>query len=145
MSEIENLFQEETLLSNIKIAAYLILLYEHFEDVVISTVKEFYAHDCVLNGQLFLNIDDAYIQRLEKRIENGEKPYAHLKHSLVSAKRERKIYKKDILGNTKNADAKALRGSLKWLQEHDVISEEENELIFSIRKRRYTLVHELLE
>lgn len=54
MSGIDNLFQEETLLSNIKIAAYFILLYEHFEDVVISTVKEFYAHDCVLNGQLFL-------------------------------------------------------------------------------------------
>lgn len=60
MSEIDNLFQEETLLSNIKVAAYFILLYEHFEDVVISTVKEFYAHDCVLNGQLFLSIDDAY-------------------------------------------------------------------------------------
>lgn len=57
MSGIDNLFQEETLLSNIKIAAYFILLYEHFEDVVISTVKEFYAHDCVLNGQLFLSID----------------------------------------------------------------------------------------
>ena len=39
MSGIDNLFQEETLLSNIKIAAYFILLYEHFEDVVISTVK----------------------------------------------------------------------------------------------------------
>ena len=49
MSGIDNLFQEETLLSNIKIAAYFILLYEHFEDVVISTVKEFYAHDCVLS------------------------------------------------------------------------------------------------
>ena len=78
MSGIDNLFQEETLLSNIKIAAYFILLYEHFEDVVISTVKEFYAHDCVLNGQLFLSIDDAYIQCLEKRIENGEKPCTHL-------------------------------------------------------------------
>ena len=115
MSGIDNLFQEETLLSNIKIAAYFILLYEHFEDVVISTVKEFYAHDCVLNGQLFLSIDDAYIQCLEKRIENGEKPCTHLKHSLVSAKRERKIYKKEILGSKKNEDAKALRGSLKWL------------------------------
>lgn len=145
MSGIDNLFQEETLLSNIKIAAYFILLYEHFEDVVISTVKEFYAHDCVLNGQLFLSIDDAYIQCLEKRIENGEKPCTHLKHSLVSAKRERKIYKKEILGSKKNEDAKALRGSLKWLQEHYVISEEENELIFSIRKRRNTLVHELLK
>ena len=93
MSGIDNLFQEETLLSNIKIAAYFILLYEHFEDVVISTVKEFYAHDCVLNGQLFLSIDDAYIQCLEKRIENGEKPCTHLKHSLVSAKRETSVYK----------------------------------------------------
>ena len=145
MSGIDNLFQEETLLSNIKIAAYFILLYEHFEDVVISTVKEFYAHDCVLNGQLFLSIDDAYIQCLETRIENGEKPCTHLKHSLESAKRERKIYKKEILGSKKNEDAKALRGSLKWLQEHYVISEEENELIFSIRKRRNTLVHELLK
>lgn len=58
MSGIDNLFQEETLLSNIKIAAYFILLYEHFDYV---------------------------------------------------------------------------------------ISEEENELIFSIRKRRNTLVHELLK
>ena len=67
MSGIDNLFQEETLLSNIKIAAYFILLYEHFEDVVISTVKEFYAHDCVLNGQLFLSIDDAYGNRKRKK------------------------------------------------------------------------------
>lgn len=65
MSGIDNLFQEETLLSNIKIAAYFILLYEHFEDVVISTVKEFYAHDCVLNGQLFLSIDDMPIMEIK--------------------------------------------------------------------------------
>lgn len=50
-----------------------------------------------------------------------------------------------VLGSKKNEDAKALRGSLKWLQKHYVISEEENELIFSIRKRRNTLVHELLK
>ena len=55
MSGTDNLFQEETLLSNIKIAAYFILLYEHFDDVVISTVKEFYAHDCVLNGLIPLS------------------------------------------------------------------------------------------
>lgn len=38
MSEIENLFDEEYLVPNVKGAAFFILLYEHFEDVVISTV-----------------------------------------------------------------------------------------------------------
>ena len=41
MWHIENYFQEDNLLSNMKIAAYFILLYEHFEDMVIDTVREF--------------------------------------------------------------------------------------------------------
>ena len=38
MSEIENLFDEEYLVPNVKGAAFFILLYEHFEGDVISTV-----------------------------------------------------------------------------------------------------------
>lgn len=91
MSGIDNLFQEETLLSNIKIAAYFILLYEHFEDVVISTVKEFYAHDCVLNGQLFLSIDDAYIQCLEKNRKWGETVYSFKTLSCICKARKENL------------------------------------------------------
>ena len=52
MSEIENLFDEEYLVPNVKGAAFFILLYEHFEDVVISTVKEFYSSPCSLDREL---------------------------------------------------------------------------------------------
>ena len=38
MSETENLFDEEYLVPNVKGAAFFILLYEHFEGDVISTV-----------------------------------------------------------------------------------------------------------
>ena len=62
MWHIENYFQEDNLLSNMKIAAYFILLYEHFEDMVIDTVREFYTSPCILDGKLFSDIDDAYIQ-----------------------------------------------------------------------------------
>lgn len=145
MHRIENLFQEEILLSNIKIAAYFILLYEHFEDVVISTVKEFYSDTCVLDGKAYSNIDDAYIRCIEKKIENGENDYpVPWRIRLASAKRDRETYKKEILGN-KEEDAKAFRGSLRWLRKYDVISEEEYNAILSIRKRRNILVHELLK
>ena len=145
MFKVENFFQEEMLLSNIKIAAYFILLYEHFEDIVISTVREFHSNTCVLDGKMYSSIDDAYIRCLEKKIESGEEKNIPLKCRLASAKRERDNYKKAILGSKQEEDAKALRGSLRWLQEHNVISAEENDLIFSIRKRRNTIVHELLK
>lgn len=49
-----------------------------------------------------------------------------------------------LVSNEKIAETSSKGNQEKWL-EHYVISEEENELIFSIRKRRNTLVHELLK
>ena len=68
MSEIENLFDEEYLVPNVKGAAFFILLYEHFEGVVISTVKEFYSSPCSLDGILYSSIDDEYIKALKDKI-----------------------------------------------------------------------------
>lgn len=145
MYKIENLVLEDVLLANIKIAAYFILLYEHFEDVVISTVKEFYSNICVLDGKMYSDIDDAYIQCLEKKIKDGEDYPIPLENCLAEAKRGRDTYKKEILGAKEEKDARTFRGSLKWLKENNVISEEESGLILAVRKRRNTLVHELLQ
>lgn len=72
MSEINNLFQEETLLSNIKVAAYFILLYEHFEDVdmpimEIKLPKEAKPDD-VMGG------DDAVLESMFRILFCGEGP-----------------------------------------------------------------------
>ena len=144
MSEIENLFVEETLLENIKIAAYFILLYEYFEDKVISTVRDFYSCPCMVDGKQYSDIDDAYIRCLKRKIQNGEVRRIPLKISLEAARKKREAYKRDVLGEEQEKDAKVFRGSLRWLQRYKVISSEDYSLILSIRKRRNALVHELL-
>lgn len=68
MSVVENLFDEELLVPNLKGIAFFILLYEHFEDTVIYTVKEFYSTPCVFEGKLLLSIDDEYISLLKKKL-----------------------------------------------------------------------------
>ena len=73
MTEIENLFDENLLLPNLKGAAYFILLYEHVEDSVISAVKECYSIPCVLDGKMYSSIDDDYIKALKEKIAAGEK------------------------------------------------------------------------
>lgn len=56
MLQIENYFREEELVPNVKVVAYFILLYEHFEDMVIETVREFYSTPCMLDGKPFSNM-----------------------------------------------------------------------------------------
>lgn len=148
MSEIENLFDEEYLVPNVKGAAFFILLYEHFEDVVISTVKEFYSSPCSLDGILYSSIDDEYIKALKDKIaKHEEDEFFPYKHQLKRAEEEREVYRSEIIRSKKNADTsdgKRFRGSLNWLQENNVFSKEEVERILQIRKRRNSIVHELI-
>ena len=151
MSEIENLFDEEILTVNLKAAAYFILLYEHFEDVVISTVKEFYSNFCMMDGIAYSDIDDEYIAALEAKINAGEVD-THIPYSiqLNDAKKGKEKYESELLGkkNSGNAiikDGRKLRGSLIWLEEHDVLTNEQSDRIWLIRKRRNQIVHELFK
>ena len=126
-------------------AAYFILLYEWLEDKVISTVKDCYSDFCVLDGKEYCNIDDAYIKALQKKIDKGEKgdivPYTVL---LNEAERAKAKYKEEVTHPIKDKDAKTLRGSLLWLQKHEVITSGDKARILKIRKRRNVIVHELL-
>ena len=150
MSEIENFYNEDTLKANINGAAYFILLYEHFEDVVISTVRGFYTNLCVLDGIAYEDIDNLYIKALEKKIEKGENdspiPYRIL---LSSACRKRQVYFDEVLKPKENEDKEKdglkMKGSLRWLQDKGVVSESERCRILAIRKRRCTIVHELFK
>lgn len=144
MWRVENYFQEENLLSNIKIAAYFILLYEHFEDMVIDTVHEFYASPCALDGKLFYDIDDAYIRLLGEKIAQGTECQILFKRILANAKHAREVYRREILGEENKKDARKFRGSLKWLQKHDVITGAEIDRILAIKDRRNRITHELL-
>ena len=146
MWHIENYFQEDNLLSNMKIAAYFILLYEHFEDMVIDTVREFYTSPCILDGKLFSDIDDAYINLLKEKVEKGEEvgsiPAAFV---LAEAEQARAVYQKEVLGEKKENNARKFRGSLNWLQKHEGITEAENAKILKIRDRRNEITHGLLQ
>ena len=146
MWHIENYFQEDNLLSNMKIAAYFILLYEHFEDMVIDTVREFYTSPCILGGKLFSDIDDAYINLLKEKVEKGEEvgsiPAAFV---LAEAEQARAVYQKEVLGEKKENNARKFRGSLNWLQKHEGITEAENAKILKIRDRRNEITHGLLQ
>ena len=146
MWHIENYLQEDNLLSNMKIAAYFILLYEHFEDMVIDTVREFYTSPCILDGKLFSDIDDAYINLLKEKVENGEEvgsiPAAFV---LAEAEQARMVYQKEVLGEKKENNARKFRGSLNWLQKHEGITEAENAKILKIRDRRNEITHGLLQ
>ena len=95
MSVIENLFDEDLLLPNLKGIAFFILLYEHFEDAVISVVKEFYSLTCVLDGQLYCDIDDQYIKALKKKIDDQDfTTYELLKIGEYIVKVKNKVWKK---------------------------------------------------
>ena len=146
MWHIENYLQEDNLLSNMKIAAYFILLYEHFEDLVIDTVREFYTSPCILDGKLFSDIDDAYINLLKEKVEKGEEvgsiPAAFV---LAEAEQARAVYQKEVLGEKKENNARKFRGSLNWLQKHEGITEAENAKILKIRDRRNEITHGLLQ
>ena len=105
MSVIENLFDEDILLPNLKGISFFILIYEHFEDVVISTVKEFYSSPCVLDGQLYCSIDDQYINALKKIIDDQEDDAAVLyKISLIQATHDRERYRNEIVNSRKMQD-----------------------------------------
>lgn len=145
MLQIENYFREEELTQNVKVAAYFILLYEHFEDMVIETVREFYSTPCMLDGKPFSNIDKEYIQLLEEKVEQGESSRIPFKIRLAGARRARAVYQKEVLNKTKKEDARVLRASLNWLQDRAVISKKENTKIMRARKRRNELVHELFQ
>ena len=67
MSQFENYLDKDILLPNVNGAAYFILLYEWFEDRVISTVKDFYSDPCMLDGKEYRDIDDKYIKALKKK------------------------------------------------------------------------------
>ena len=146
MWHIENYLQEDNLLSNMKIAAYFILLYEHFEDMVIDTVREFYTSPCILDGKQFSDIDDAYINLLKEKVEKGEEvgsiPAAFV---LAEAEQARTVYQKEVLGEKKENNARKFRGSLNWLQKHEGITEAENAKILKIRDRRNEITHGLLQ
>lgn len=146
MWHIENYLQEDNLLSNMKIAAYFILLYEHFEDMVIDTVREFYTSPCILDRKLFSDIDDAYINLLKEKVEKGEEvgsiPAAFV---LAEAEQARAVYQKEVLGEKKENNARKFRGSLNWLQKHEGITEAENAKILKIRDRRNEITHGLLQ
>lgn len=150
MVSIENIYLEENLMSTLKIAAYFILLYEHFEDIVNSTVKEFYSNPVIMDGKLYETLDNGYISALKKKVQAGEEgkfvPYSRV---LEEAKRAKADYEKDVIGIvTQNdseeiKDGRIIRGSLCWLQNNGVITEADKKRILSIRRRRNTLVHEL--
>ena len=145
MTEMENLFDEGILVQNIKGAAFFVLLYEHFEDVVINTVKEVYSTPRVLDGEMYDSIDDEYIKALSDKIKNKEKaPFVSYEHLLHRAQEERDIYVNEIIRTSSVNDGKRFRGSLNWLKENDVFSEAEVDRILQIRKRRNSMVHELL-
>ena len=152
MTDIKNLFDEDLLLSNLKGASYFILIYEHFEDNVISAVKDYYSEPCGLDGKDYYNIDDDYIKALKEKIAAGEEdsifPY---EFQLRQAERARELYIDEVLrpkkesDSDKDKDRKRLRGSLNWMQENGVLSEEDVSRIFKIRIRRNGIVHELLK
>ncbi len=150
MSGIENLFNKDALIPNINIAAYFILLYEHFEDVIISTVKDFYSNMVVLDGVAYSsNIDDEYIKALKQKVASNEQDYPiPYTRQLFQAQRDKERYDNEILKNGKTKDrengGKRLSGSLEWLKNYGVFSEKEIQRIFDIRKRRNEIVHQLL-
>ncbi len=150
MTTIDNFFDEAVLVPNIKGAAYFILLYEHFEDVVINTVKEFFSTPCVLDGVLYSDIDDDYIKKLKNKIEMKEEdPFIPYSLQLRQAQKNKKNYEDAIYASKENKennqDGKRLRGALNWLQKYDVFSETDIKRVFDIRNRRNTVVHELFK
>lgn len=144
MQIMENYLLKDNLLSNIKVAAYFILLYEHFEDVVIATVRDVYSCPCILDGKLFSDIDDEYICLLMEKLKNETDNRTMLEASITSAQLRKEVYRKEIVGKKDEQDARVFRGSLNWLQKNQVISEEERRRILAIRKRRNMITHEML-
>lgn len=144
---IDNFFDEDVLVPNLKAAAFFILMYEHFEDIIISTVRDLHSSPCMLDGAFFYDIDDDYIKLLKSKIANGEKNDGPvpLKILLGNAIRAKETYNNNIsvTEKTDEKDGKKFKGSLKWLQAQGVITNSEREYILAIRNRRNTVVHEL--
>lgn len=149
MAEMENLFNEDFLLPNLKGAAYFILLYEHFEDVVISTVKDFYCDICILDGVEYSDIDDDYIKALRVKVANQEADYPiPFDMQLKQAEKRREKYKQEVFHPKESLldeykGGTRLKGSLIWLLENEVLSETEIRRVMQIRDRRNVIVHEL--
>lgn len=82
---------------------------------------------------------------LSDKIKNKEKaPFVPYEHQLRRAQKERDVYANEIIRSSSMNDGKRFRGSLNWLKENDVFSEAEVDRILQIRKRRNSMVHELL-
>lgn len=116
MDRINNVFNEDKLRDNLTFAAYFILLYEHFEDMVIAIVRDHSSCLSIKNGELLENTGPEYQAEIQNREFGTEKLY------------------NDVF-----------RASLIWLQGRKVISANEKKLLLTIRGRRDTIVHELLE
>lgn len=113
-----NIYDEDNLRTNIDGAAYYILLFEAFKDMVSSCVKFFYQTEELMDGTLICRISEKY------KIDVSSKKY-------------------------KKANGKFSRdefySQLIWLKDREVINEEDINRLFEIRKRRNSIVHELLE
>ena len=143
---VDNFFDEDILIPNIKGAAYFILLYEHLEDIIIETVREFYDLPSVIDGNLYSVLDDEFIDVLQEKIKKGEtNPYISYETMLKDALAAQKKYKNAISIGKNGNDGKRLRGSLNWLKERNVFTQTEIEDFLSIRQRRNTIVHEFFE
>ncbi len=148
---IENLFIEENLVLNTKIASFFILLYEHFEDVVVNTVRDFFSDTRIMDGVMYCDIDDEYIKLLKRKVENGESSDGFVPYSILlsEANKRRDIYMSEVISTSYTEEGvkegKKIKGSLKWLQQHNAISSEEREYILKIRRRRNEIVHELFK
>ena len=113
-----NIYDEDNLRINIDGAAYYILLFEAFKDMVDSCVKFFYQTEEIVDGKLICRISKEY------RIDVSSKKY-------------------------KKANGKFSRdefySQLIWLKDRGVIKEGDIHRLLEIRKRRNSIVHELLK
>lgn len=148
---IENMFIEENLVLNTKVAAFFILLYEHFEDVVVNTVRDFFSDSCIMDGVMYCDIDDEYIKLLKRKVESGESDDGFIPYKILlnDAIQRRNQYISEVFSASQTEEGikegKKIKGSLKWLQNHNAISRDECEYILKIRRRRNEIVHELFK
>lgn len=148
MSTVSNLLNEEILVDNIKVAAYFVLIYEHFKDDVINTVKDICFNIHVLDGEYYTQ-QEKYIKKLRTKVKNNvENP--KYKALLCAAEREMKAYESEVLNKTSEKDSsnskiKLFQKSLRYLQMKEVFSEQDVKQLDTIRKRRNAMVHDLIE
>lgn len=116
IEKIKNLFNEERLEDNIKMAAYIVLIFESFKEMVVSQVRSVYEQ-----------YDDGF--------ENEKIKISDQYKTEVSGK---KYVKKN---GQKQTDV--FRSSLLWLIQFNLITEEDVQRLLKIRERRNEIVHEL--